>query len=67
MVIVHEVLHIPALDRRLFSVPKIAQHGLNMRFRAKYCGIHTGNDLIISATCRKYLHTERRARPRYGS
>lgn len=50
MVTVHEVLHIPALDRRLSSVPKIAQHGLNMRFGAKYCGIHTGNDLIISAT-----------------
>nr|CCA24320.1 putative polyprotein [Albugo laibachii Nc14] len=57
MLTVQEVLHIPALDRRLLSVPKIAQHGLNMRFGAKYCGIFRGNDLIISAKREGNIYT----------
>ena len=45
MVTVKGVLHIPNLDRRLLSVPKIAQHGLHMRFGANQCDIFIGNDL----------------------
>nr|CCA17489.1 putative polyprotein [Albugo laibachii Nc14] len=58
MVIVQEVLHIPVLDRRILSVPKIAQHGLNMRFGVRYCGIYRGNDLIISAKVKEvFIHS----------
>ena len=43
------VLHIPNLDRRLLSVPKISQHGLDMRFDANQCDMFRGNDLVVSA------------------
>ena len=48
-VTVNEVLHIPTLDRRLLAVPKIVQHGHNVRFGKKYCGIYKDNVLMISA------------------
>ena len=52
-VTMQEVLHIPALDRQLYLFLKIAQHGLKVRFGAKYSGIYMGNDLIKSVYVKK--------------
>ena len=57
MVTVKGVLHIPNLDRRLVSVPKIAQHGLDLRFGANQCDIFRENDLVVPANREGNVYT----------
>ncbi|KAI9919458.1 hypothetical protein PsorP6_017463 [Peronosclerospora sorghi] len=49
MVTMHDVLHIPKLNRRLMSVPKTTQHGHDVRFDETHCGIFKDGDLAVSA------------------
>lgn len=42
-------LHIPNLDRRLLSVHKLTERGLNTRFDLNGCSIFRDNDLLVRA------------------
>ncbi|KAJ0392280.1 hypothetical protein ATCC90586_011623 [Pythium insidiosum] len=49
IVTVKDVLHIPTLDRRLLSIPKVTQRGLDVKFGATHCSIWKEDKLVISA------------------
>lgn len=55
-VTVTETLHIPSLDRRLLSVSKLTERGLNVQFQAKQCVIMRGNDLVMSVQRHKNVY-----------
>ena len=45
-----EVLYIPGLDRRLLSVGKLAERGMNVDFSRSYCVIWNKDQAIASGT-----------------
>ena len=49
VVTITDALHIPNLDRRLLSVPKLTERGLVTRFDAKWCTILKGDHAIVRA------------------
>lgn len=49
MVKIMDTLYIPSLDRCLLYVPKITQHGLELRFGLMHCSIWKSNELLNTA------------------